>query len=120
MAHGWISGLLKLFFLVCTNFSPEEQGSGREGWKAAQTPIQHCLEQEKPPKVATLSPYHTTKPRKLLANNGNSSRSWLAQLVPSIGAILVTMTLQGQQNAFQKTRPLSPSHWTCSGDTVHR
>ena len=30
MADGWVSGLLR-FFLVCTNFSPVEQGLG--GWK---------------------------------------------------------------------------------------
>ena len=31
MTNGWISGLLRRFFLVCTNFSPMEQG-GR-GWE---------------------------------------------------------------------------------------
>ena len=36
------------------------EGRGGEG---AQPTIQHRLEQEKPPKVATLSPYHTTRSR---------------------------------------------------------
>ena len=67
--------------------------------------IQLCLEQEKPPKVATLSPYHTTRPGRHHANNGNSSRSFPAQLVPSISAILLTVTSQGRQNALQKSRP---------------
>ena len=74
-----------------------EKGEGRKG---AQTTIQHCLEQEKPPKVATLSPYHTTRPRRRLANDRNSSRSLPAQLVPSIGTILLTVTSQGWQNAL--------------------
>ena len=56
-------------------------------------------------KVATLSPYLTTTPRRRLADDGNSSRSWLVQLMPSIGAILLTMTSQGWQNALQKSRP---------------
>ena len=64
-----------------------------------------ALEQEKPPKVAILSPYHTIRPRRHLANNGSSSRSWPAQLVPSTGAILLTVTSQGRQNALQKSRP---------------
>ena len=59
-------------------------------WEGAQTSILLRLEQEKPPKVQSLSPYHTTRPRRHLANNGNSSRSWPAQLVPSIDAILLT------------------------------
>ena len=29
-----------------------------------------CLEQEKPPKVARRDPYHTTRPRRCLASNG--------------------------------------------------
>ena len=28
MADGWISGLLRQFFLVCTNFNQAEQGGG--------------------------------------------------------------------------------------------
>ena len=28
MADGWISGLLRQLFLVCTNFRPVEQGGG--------------------------------------------------------------------------------------------
>ena len=59
-----------------------ECGEGEVG--GAQTSIQLRLEQEKSPKLATLSPYHTTRPRRCLANDGNSSRSWPAQLVPSI------------------------------------
>ena len=47
------------------------------GGEGAQASIQLRLEQEKPPKVATLNPYHTTRPRRRLANDGNSSRSWL-------------------------------------------
>ena len=62
-------------------------------------------------KVATLSPYHTTRPRRRLANDGNNSRSWLTQLVPSIGAILLTVTSQGQQNALQKSRPAHIGQW---------
>ena len=31
MADGWISGLLRQFFLVCTNFSPAERGGGWVG-----------------------------------------------------------------------------------------
>ena len=48
---------------------------GWEEGEEAQTSIQHHLEQEKPPKVATLRPYHTTRPgRRSLANDGSSSR----------------------------------------------
>ena len=104
-----------MFFLVYTNFSPAERGVGGwkhgEGWEGAQTSIQLCLEQEKPPKVATLSPYHTTRSRRNLANDGNSSRSWPDQLVPSIGTILLTMTSQGWQNALQKSRSAHIRQW---------
>ena len=80
----------------------------REGWEGAQTFMQLHLEQEKPPKVATLSPYHTTRPGRHLANDGSSSRSLLAQLVPSIGAILLTVT---SQNALQKSRLAHIGQW---------
>ena len=82
-----------------------------EGWEGAQTFIQLRLEQEKPPKVATLSPYHTTRPGRHLANDGSSSRSLPAQWVLSIGAILLTVTSQGQQNALQKSRPAHIGQW---------
>ena len=58
----------------------------------------------KPPKVITRHPYHTTRPRRHLASNGNSSRA--TQLVPSIGTILIIVTSQGWQNALQKSRPV--------------
>ena len=48
---------------------------GRKGGIGAQTCIQLRLELEKPPKVAALSPYHTTRPGRHLANDGSSSRS---------------------------------------------
>ena len=70
-----------------------------EGWE------RDILEQEKPPKVATLSPCHTTRPGRHLANDGSSSRSLPAQLVPPIGAILLTVISQSWQNALQKSRP---------------
>ena len=69
------------------------------------------LEQEKPLKVATLSPYHTTGPGRHAANDGSSSRSLPAQLVPSVGAILLTVTSQGWQNALQKSRPAHIGQW---------
>ena len=68
----------------------------------AQTTIQHHLEQEK--SCTKSSPYHTTRSRRHLANDGNSFRSWPAQLVPSIGAILLAVTSQGQQNVLQESR----------------
>ena len=86
-------------------------GRKGEGWEGAQTSIQLHLEQEKPPKVPTLSPHHTTRPRRRLANDGNSSRSWPAQLVPSIGAILLTVhdiTGLAKCPPEKQTR----SHWT--------
>ena len=87
---------------MSTNFSPAEQGGGwmggreGEGWIGRgsdfHTATFRAGEAEKPPKVATLSPYHTTRSRRHLANDRNSSRSWPAQLVPSVGAILLTVT----------------------------
>ena len=62
-------------------------------------------------KVATLSPYYTTRPRRRLANDGSSSRPWPAQLVPYIGTILLTVTSQGRQNALQKSRPAYIGQW---------
>ena len=65
-----------MFFLVCTNFrwAGGRKGRGRGGI-GSQTFIQLHLEQEKPTKVATLSPYHTTRPGRHLANDGSSSKS---------------------------------------------
>ena len=77
------------------------------GWEGAQISIQIRLEQEK---VARLSPYHTTRPRRRLANDGNSSRSWLAQLAPCVGAILLPVTSQGRQNGLSEKQ--TRSHWT--------
>ena len=95
-----------MFFLVCTNFR-WAGGRGRDGI-GAQTFIQLRLEQEKPTKVATLSPYHTTRPGRHLANDGSSSKSLPAQMVP---CILLTVTSQGRQNALQKSRP-AHIYWT--------
>ena len=47
-------------------------------------------------------PHH--KAKEHLASNRNSFRSWLTQLVPSIGTILLTVTSQDRQNALQKSR----------------
>ena len=85
------------------------RGGGGVGL-GAQTFIQLRLEQ-KPSKVATLSPYHTTRPGRHLANDGKSSRSLPAQLVPSIGDILLTVASQGWQNALQKSRPAHIGQW---------
>ena len=40
-----------------------EEGEGRDEWEGTQPTIQHCLEQEKPPKVTTLCtiPHHKAK-----------------------------------------------------------
>ena len=63
MADSWISGLSRPFFW-CALISVQqnkgvdgwEEGEGRDGWERAQPTIQHCLEQEKPPKVAYAIP----------------------------------------------------------------
>ena len=99
-------GAFEAIFLVSTNFRLAEQGVGGGRKEVAQPTIQHCLEQEKPPKAATEHPFHTTRPRRRLTSNRNSSRSWPAQLVLSTGAILLTVTSQGWQNALQKSRPV--------------
>ena len=106
MADGWISGLLRRFFLVCTNFSPGEQGGG---WVGERGEVGGGSDYHTAPfrvgEATESSPYHTTRPRRHLANDGNSFRSWPAQLVPSIDAILLTVTSQGQQNVLQESKP---------------
>ena len=97
-------------FFWCALISVQ-RSKGVGGWEGPRLPSQYRLEQEKPPKVATLSPYHTTRLGRRLANDGNSSRSWPAQLMPSIGAILLIMTSQGRQNALQKSIPAHIGEW---------
>ena len=42
---------------------------------------------------------------------GHCQPNWCPPLVPSIGAILLTVTSQGRQNALQKSRPAHIGQW---------
>ena len=66
---------------------------GGEGWEVGQKFLTSCL--EKPPK-------RTHKAKEV---SSEQFQDMATQLVPPIGAILLTVTSQGRQKVLQKSRP---------------
>ena len=82
---------------------------GWHGWSLVGGGKNHCLGHPISSHVAHTVANDTPVGHTV---SGSKSRSPTAQLAPSMGAIVPAMTLDGRQNALQKSKPVNIQHLT--------